>query len=114
MNNKEEQIDGALGEGFLRTAGGPYALPTTIRKLINKEYNIDFLKKDEKIKYFLGVGIGALADLVSAAGYPFVAINCEVPEVLYFPLLTNSVSLMYEIGNGLRYLKKRLEAKLEK
>ena len=70
-------------DGFLRTAGGSHVLPTTIRKLVNKEYNVDFLNKGEKIKYFLGVGVGALANLVYAVGYPFAALNCEVPEFLY-------------------------------
>ncbi len=111
----EIKSTGLFTEGLFRTLAAPYIIPTTIRKLINKEYNVDFLKKDEKIKYFSGVGLGALADLVSIAGYPFAAFNCEIPEASLFPLATNIGSGIYELGRaglkyiGFKYVKRTLE-----
>jgi len=104
----EDEINstGPFTQGIWDIASIPYAIPTAIRKLKNKEYNVGFLEKGEKTKYLLGAGTGSLIDLIKMVGYPFLVFNYDFPEALLLPATTNVISGVYELG---RWAVKGLE-----
>jgi len=112
-NSTENELRdvGPFTEGLFRTLTGLYTVPTAIRRTFEGDYK-DFLNfpKKEKAKHLTGLITGTILDITTVLGAAY-----EFPEFLYVPLTTNVISGIYEIGSaGLKYVKNKLESKLEK
>lgn len=87
---------GIFLEGVLRGAINPHIIPTEIRKSLEGNYTgIKDLSKKEKRKYLTGRLIGLTSQILS---YGELSVAEAAPEVLLFPAVTNSLSLLYESG----------------